>query len=142
MPSFVVTQNMAAKAPVSERMQRVTSTATTAQQVIVDGGAVDDVDLALAPSSVATIIDLVEVHKSGTANGGRVELESTWVRNGTGAPAQIGSQAAAYTLSGTSLDGMTIAHVANGNRIELRVTQETAEALEYAVRRTQHEVVD
>jgi hypothetical protein len=96
------------------------------------------VDLSIPDFSVSKVHDEVIVHKTGTSHGGSITVDSTWVRNG-GAPSQIGSTVVAYNLTGTTLDGTTVAHVANGNRIELQASPESADPLNWSVFRRHFE---
>jgi hypothetical protein len=126
------------------RAKDVTTTLATANQVLDDGGVVNGEDLALPESSMCIVSHTITVKKTGTANGGDITIRSVWVRNGSAAPAQIGTGATSptYNLSGATLDGSTVRHAANGNRIELQCTPETAETLYWGVLRTQIERVD
>ena len=140
-PAYDVEQRTA-KARIPTRLVTTTTTTATASQVIHDGGTVNGVDLALPPSALVRVSDLVIVKKASTADGGSIEIKSDWVRNGTGAPAQLGASVITYNLSGTTLDATTVAHAANGNRIELKASPESADTLAWSVFRTQTEGVD
>jgi hypothetical protein len=126
------------------REKDVTTTLNTANQVLDDGGVVNGEDLALPENSMCIVSHTITLKKPSTANGGDITIRSTWVRNGSAAPVQIGSGATTptYNLSGTTLDGTTVRHAANGNRIELQCTPETAETLNWGIVRTQIERVD
>jgi len=140
-PAYDVEQRVA-KTRLPTRLSHTTTSTATASQVIESGGIVDSVDYALPPSSLCRITDLIVVKKTSTADGGTIEIKSDWVRNGTGAPTQIGASVITYNLSGATLDATTVAHVANGNRIELQASPESADALNWSVFRTQAEGVD
>ncbi len=131
-----------AKARKHTRAFSAQTTTAAASQVIETGGVVDGVDLALPDNAITRVTDVVHLHKPSTANGGTVEIRSDWVRDAAGAPTQIGASVITYNLTGTTLDGSTVAHAANGNRIELQVSPETAEALNWRGQRTQSEGVD
>lgn len=131
-----------AKATTQERRAQVTTTTATASQVILSGGVVESVDLALPDNAVTRVKDIVTLHKPATAHGGSIKIDSDWVRNAAGAPAQIGTSVIVSNLTGATLDGLTVAHVANGNRIELQCSPETAESLNWRVFRTQSEGSD
>ncbi len=135
-PHFDVEQRTD-KATIPTRLTKKQTTTSTASQVIESGGVVDSVDLALPPNSMVIVTDLITLKKSATADGGAIEVKSTWVRNGTSAPVEIGAHVPVYNLSGATLDGTTVVHAANGNRIELRGSPETAETLNWRVFRTQ-----
>ncbi len=135
-PHYDVEQRVS-KATIPTRLVQVQTTTGAASQVLFTGGVVSKIDLALPEDSMVQVTDLVTVKKASTANGGVIKVESTWVRNGTGAPSQIGSTVIAYNLSGATLDATTVAHVANGNRIELQASPESADTLNWRVFRTQ-----
>lgn len=129
------------KTRLQTRLKSTQTTTAAASQVIESGGVVDGVDLALPDNSIVRVTDLIILKKDGTATGGSIEIKSDWVRDG-GAPTQLGASVITYNLSGATLDGTTVAHVANGNRIELQGSPESAEALNWRVFRTQAEGVD
>jgi hypothetical protein len=131
-----------AKLALPTRLAAVTTTTATASQVIVSGAVVEGVDVVLPEVSITTVTDRIKVKKSGTANDGTITIESDWVRNGTGPPSQIGASIITYNLTGTTLDGSTVAHVANGNRIELQASPESADSLKWRLFRTQAEGID
>jgi hypothetical protein len=106
------------------------------------GGVTDGVDFAIPDNGITRITDVILLHKPSTAHGGSIEIKSDWVRTAAGAPAQVGASSITYNLTGTTLDDSTVAHAANGNRIELQVSPESAETLNWRVRRTQEEGVD
>jgi len=137
-PAYEVVQLNSAKAQSPYRTAAIQTTTATASQVIHDGGIVDGIDLVLPDNAMSAVRDEIVVHKASTANGGSITIESTWVRNG-GAPTQIGSSLITYNLSGSTLDGTTVAHVANGNRIELQASPESADTLNWRVFRRHFE---
>ncbi len=113
------------------------TTTATANQVIYDANT-EGVDLALPDNTVTTVVDEVTVQKNATTEGGGITVKSTWARNAAGAPVQIGATAITYNLNGTTLDGTTVTHTANGNRIELKASPESADTLNWRVFRTQY----
>jgi hypothetical protein len=119
-----------------------TTTTTNANQLIDGGAVVNGEDLALPEGAITRVTHTVLLKKASTAEGGEIEVKSTWIRNGTGAPTQIGATAITYNLAGTTLDGTTVTHVANGNRIELWGDPESADTLKWNWFRTQIEGVD
>ncbi len=135
-PHFDVEQRTD-KATIPTRLTKKQTTTSSASQVIESGGVLNLIDLALPPDSMVIVTDIVVVKKASTANGGSIEVKSVWVRNGTGAPTEIGTHTPVYNLDGSTLDGTTVAHVANGNRIELQASPESADTLNWRVFRTQ-----
>jgi hypothetical protein len=130
------------KSRVHSRFTSAQTTSATASQIIASGGIVDGLDLAIPDNGITRITDLIQLHKPGTAHGGTIEIESDWVRTAGGAPAQIGASAISYNLIGATVDGTTVAHVANGNRIELQGSPESPELLNWRICRRQLEGVD
>jgi hypothetical protein len=124
----------------SRRRQAYTSTAS-ANQVIEDGASFEGQDFVLLDNAVTRVAILHLLKKSSTVSGGSIEVKADYVRNG-GAPTLIGSATITYNLSGTSLDGTTGNLNINGNRIEYRVSPESADALSHSIIRTQTESVD
>lgn len=124
------------------RAVSVQTTTDDVDQVIVTGGVVDGIDMALPDNTITRVTDLVILRKPGTADGGTIEVKSDWVRDGGGAPVQLGASVITYNLTGASLDGVTVSHDTNGYRVELLASPETAETLNWRVMRTQVEGVD
>lgn len=130
-------EQVVAKVTIPTRLVATATTTATASQVIVDGAAIDGVGLDLPEDSVVIVTDVITLKKLATADGGSIKIESTWARDGSGAPAQIGTSTIAYNLSGASLNATTVEHVANGNIIELQGSPESADSLSWRVFRTQ-----
>ncbi len=137
-PHYDVEQRVA-KATIPTRLVQVQTTTGAASQVLFSGGVVSKIDLALPEDSMVIVTDTITVHKPGTADGGDIVIRSTWVRNGTAAPVEIGTGSAnpTYNLSGATLAASTVVHVANGNRIELQGDPQSADTLEWRIFRTQ-----
>lgn len=140
-PAYDVEQTTS-KAKLPTRTKETQTTTSAASQVIFDGSSSNGVPFDLPPDSMVIVSDLITLKKASTANGGSIRIESTWVRNGTAAPTQIGSSSITYNLSGTTLDGTTVAHAANGNKIELQGSPESADTLNWRVFRVQYEGTD
>jgi hypothetical protein len=114
-----------------------TTTTATASQVIESGSTSEGIDFTLHTDAVTVVTDRFTVHKNSTADGGSVTVESTWVRNGVAAPVQIGTSNITYNLSGDTLIATTVAHVINGNCIELQASPQSADTLYWRGLRTQ-----
>lgn len=132
------------------RFKRIQTNTATPSQVILSGtpseGGVAGEDFAIPDDAVTVVADRITVHEPGTANGGDIEIRSTWIHNRV-SMTQIGKTMITCNLSGTVLDETAIMHAANKDaanktRIELLASPKSNETLEWRVFRTQSEGID
>jgi hypothetical protein len=131
----------APKASKRERRRQFTTTTSTANQVIEDGYTFGNVDFSLSDEAITRVTALLLVKKSGTAFGGTIEMKADYIREGAG-PVLIGAPTITYNLTGSTLDGTTADFNINGNKIEIRVSPESADILNWRIFRTQNEGID
>lgn len=135
------TEGTAAAAKIQERARRrqIQTTTASANQVIEDGGSFGGVDLTLPDNAITHLAVLLLVKKNGAAAGGSIKIEADYYRDAAGAPTIIGSPSITYNLTGSTLDGTTADLNVNGNKVEVRVSPESADTLDWRIVRTQTE---
>lgn len=126
---------------VRARRREITTTTATANQVLEDGGTFGGVDLTLSPDSITHVSITAFLKKNGAAAGGLITICQAFMRNGSGAPVLIpgDNDLPHYALTGSTLDGTTANLHVNGNKVEFRVSPESADTLHWRIIRVQSE---
>jgi hypothetical protein len=120
----------------SRRRDTQTTTAT-ASQILDDGGTFAGEDFTLPDNAITRIKVTLLVKKAATAAGGTIDLQGDFYRDAAGNAVRIGADIGpVYNLTGSTLDGTTAALVINGTKVEVQVSPESADTLNWGIYRT------
>ncbi len=131
------TGTTSSKTAVVARRRQAQTTTAAASQVLDDGGTYAGEDFTLANNAITRVTVELFVKKSGTAAGGTIDIEGTYYRDAGGNATLIGTATPVYNLTGSTLDGTTAALVVSSGKVEVQVSPESADTLDWGVFRTQ-----
>lgn len=131
------TSTTSSKTAVYSRRRQAQTTTATASQVIDDGGSYAGEDFTLPNNAITRVRVTLFVKKNAVAAGGTIELQGDFYRDAGGNATRIGTDIGpTYNLTGSTLDGTTAALVINGTKVEVQVSPESADTLDWGIFRT------
>jgi hypothetical protein len=130
------TSTTSSKTAAYSRRRDTQTTDATPSQIIDNGGTYAGEDFTLPDNAITRIRVLLLVKKNGAAAGGTIDLQGDFYRDAGGNATLIGTVTVTYNLTGSTLDATTADLVINGTKVEVQVSPESAETLDWGIFRT------